>query len=162
MARVPALTARRAGAWVVWWALLMSFWVVLDDSIALDELLAGAMAAALGATVAELATHQAKTRLRIRIEWVVPALGLPRQVAGDTLIVFAALWRRLVHGQEPDSGFREVPVRYGTETAEGKTRRVLLIGGRSVAPNALALGIDADRDVMLIHQLVVNEGEAAE
>ncbi len=154
--------ARRVGAWIVWWVLLMSFWVVLDDSIALDELLAGAIAAALGALVAELATHQAQTRFRMRIEWVIPALGLPRQVVRDTVIVFAALWRRLVHGQEPDSGFREVPARYGSETAEGMTRRVLLIGGRSVAPNAFALGIDADRDVMLLHQLVVNEGEAAE
>jgi len=154
--------ARRVGAWIVWWVLLMSFWVVLDDSIALDELLAGAIAAALGALVAELTTHQAKTRFRMRIEWAVPALGLPRQVVRDTVIVFAALWRRLAHGQEPDSGFREVPARYGSETAEGKTRRVLLIGGRSVAPNTFALGIDADRDVMLIHQLVVNEGEAAE
>lgn len=162
MARVPALTARRAGAWVMWWALLMSFWVVLDDSIAVDELLVGAIAAALGATVAELATHQAKTRFRMRIGWLIPALSLPRQVVRDTVIVFAALGRRLVHGQEPASGFREVPARYGGETAEGKTRRVLLIAGRSVAPNAFALGIDADRDVMLIHQLVVNEGEAAE
>lgn len=154
--------ARRAGAWIVWWVLLMSFWVVLDDSIALDELLAGAIAAAIGALVAELATHQARTRFRMRIEWVIPALSLPRQVFRDTVIVFAALWRHLVHGQEPVSGFREVPARYGSETAEGKTRRVLLIGGRSVAPNAFALGIDADRDVMVIHQLVVNEGEAAE
>src|SRR5689334_13845582 len=59
--------ARRVGAWIVWWVLLMSFWVVLDDSIALDELLAGAIAAALGALVAELTTHQAKTRFRMRI-----------------------------------------------------------------------------------------------
>ena len=154
--------ARRVGAWIVWWVLLMSFWVIVDDSIALDELLVGAIAAALGALVAELVTHQAKTRFRMRIEWLIPALGLPRQVVRDTVIVFAALWRRLAHGQEPDSGFREVPARYGSETAEGKTRRVLLIGGRSVAPNAFALGIDAGRDVMLIHQLVVNEGEAAE
>ncbi|HUY45630.1 MAG TPA: hypothetical protein VMV92_07875 [Streptosporangiaceae bacterium] len=35
--RVPV--ARRAGAWIVWWVLLMSFWVIPDDSIALDELL---------------------------------------------------------------------------------------------------------------------------
>jgi hypothetical protein len=39
---------------------------------------------------------------------------------------------------------------------------VLLIGGRSVAPNSFALGIDSGRDVMVIHQLVVSEGKAAD
>jgi multisubunit Na+/H+ antiporter MnhE subunit len=152
--------ARRAGAWLVWWVLLMSFWVVLDNSIESDELLAGAGAAALGAFLAELAFHQAATRFRMRIEWAVPALRLPAQVLRDTGIVFAALWRRLARGEEPDSGFRELPVRYGDDTAEGVTRRVLLIGARSLAPNAFVLGIDSGRDVMVIHQLVTNEGVA--
>jgi multisubunit Na+/H+ antiporter MnhE subunit len=154
--------ARRAGAWLAWWVLLMSFWVVLDNSIASDELLAGAGAAALGASLAELALFQASTRFRTRIEWAVPALRLPGQVARDTAIVFAALWRRLARGEDPPSGFRELPVRYGSDTAEGVTRRVLLIGGRSVAPNAFVLGIDSGRAVMVIHQLVVNEGKAAD
>jgi multisubunit Na+/H+ antiporter MnhE subunit len=154
--------ARRVGAWLVWWVLLMSFWIILDNSVASDELLAGAGAAALGAFLAELAFHQAATRFRMRIEWLVPALSLPAQVVRDTAIVFAALWRRLAHGEEPPSGFRTVPARFGSHTAEGETRRVLLIGGRSLAPNSFVLGIDPDRDVMVIHQLVVNEGEAAE
>lgn len=157
----PVPVARRVGAWLVWWVLLMSFWVILDDSIAIDELLAGAGAAALGAFLAELVTYQAGARLRIRIEWAARALRLPGDVARDTVIVFGALWRRLARGQEPPSGFREVPVRFGGDTAEDRTRRVLLIGGRSVAPNSLALGIDADRDVMVVHQLVVTEGEPA-
>jgi multisubunit Na+/H+ antiporter MnhE subunit len=155
-----ALAARRIGAWVAWWVLLMSFWVILDDSIALDELLAGAGAAALGAFLAELAGHQAAARFRMRIEWLVPALNLPVQVARDTVIVFAALWRRLAHGTPPPSGFREVPVRYGGDSAEERTRRVLLIGGRSVAPNSFVLGIDRERAVMVIHQLVVPDGAA--
>jgi multisubunit Na+/H+ antiporter MnhE subunit len=146
----------------VWWVLLMSFWVVLDNSIASDELLAGAGAAALGALLAELALFQASTRFRMRAEWLVPALRLPGQVARDTAIVFAALWRKLVRGQEPASGFRELPVRYGSDSAEGVTRRVLLIGGRSLAPNAFVLGIDSDRGVMVIHELVASEGKAAE
>jgi multisubunit Na+/H+ antiporter MnhE subunit len=155
----PAPAARRIGAWVVWWALLMSFWVVLDDSIAVDELLAGAAAAALGAFLAELIGHQAATRFRMRIEWLVPALSLPVQVARDTVIIFGALWRRLAHGTLPPSGFRKVPVRYGGDTAEDRTRRALLIGGRSVAPNSFALGIDEERDVMVIHQLVIPRDE---
>jgi multisubunit Na+/H+ antiporter MnhE subunit len=152
--------ARRVGAWLTWWVLLMSFWVIVDDSIATDELLAGAGAAAIGAFLAELVTYQASARLRMRIEWAAPALRLPGQVARDTGIVFAALWRRLARGEQPGSGFRELPVRYGNDTAAGKTRRALLIGGSSLAPNSFALGIDRDQDVMVIHQLVLSQREA--
>jgi multisubunit Na+/H+ antiporter MnhE subunit len=154
--------ARRAGAWLTWWVLLMSFWVILDDSIATDELLAGAGAAVLAAFLAELVTYQAAARVRIRARWLAQIFELPGQLAGDTVIVFAALWRRLAHGEEPPSGFRVAPVPYGDDTAEGKTRRALLVGGKSIAPNSFVLGIDKDTNSMVIHQLVVNEGEAAE
>jgi multisubunit Na+/H+ antiporter MnhE subunit len=160
-ANVPVV--RRVVAWLVWWVLLMSFWVILDNSIELDELLAGAGAAALGATLAEVVSYQSGTRFRMRIEWVVPALGLPLQVASDTVTVFLALWRRLATGQEPSSGFLALPVRYGADSAEGTTRRVLLVGGRSVAPNTFVLGLDKERGVMIVHQLVVTgKGDPAQ
>jgi hypothetical protein len=109
-----------------------------------------------------LAGHQAGIRLRVRAAWLMPAIRLPAEVARDTVIVFAALWRRLARGEEPASGFRELPARYGGDSAAAVTRRALLIGGRSLAPNSFVVGIEAGRDVMLIHQLVVNQGEAAE
>jgi multisubunit Na+/H+ antiporter MnhE subunit len=139
---------------------MMSFWVMLDDSIATDELLAGAGAAALAALLAELVTYQAATRFRLRIKWLVPALSLPGQVARDTAIVYRALWRRLVHGEQPSSAFLERPARFGDDTPEGITRRTLLIGGTSLAPNTFVLGIDPERDVMVVHQLVAErEGQ---
>jgi len=159
--RPEARLARRAGGWLVWWVLLMSFWVILDDSIAVDELLAGTGAAALAAILAELATHQAAIRFRMRVEWLIPALSLPGQVVRDTVIVFAALWRRLARGEQPPSGVRESPVRFGDASDEGIARRVLLIGGRSVAPNTIAAGIDSERNVIVVHQLVATEGKAA-
>jgi multisubunit Na+/H+ antiporter MnhE subunit len=146
--------AARIGAWLVWWVLLMSLWVMLDDSLATDELLAGAGAAAIAALVAELAGYQAATRFQMRIRWLVPALRLPGQVARETAIVYAALWRRLTRGEQPDSAFVTERVRFGDDTPAGVTRRVLLIGGRSLAPNAFALGIDRDTQTMVLHQLV--------
>jgi len=149
----------RAGAWLVWWVLLMSLWIMLDDSLATDELLAGAGAAALAALVAELATYQAADRFRMRIRWLVPALRLPGQVAADTVTVYAALWRRLARGEQPDSAFVTEPVRFGDDTPAGVTRRVLLIGARSVAPNAFALGLDSATQTMVLHQLVAKRGD---
>jgi multisubunit Na+/H+ antiporter MnhE subunit len=137
---------------------MMSFWVMLDDSLATDELLAGAGAAAIAALLAEVVTYQAASRFRMRIAWLVPALRLPGEVARDTVIVYAVLWRRLVHGEQPGSAFTEVPVRFGDDSPEGVTRRMLLIGGRSLAPNTFVLGIDPEREVMVVHQLVARPG----
>jgi multisubunit Na+/H+ antiporter MnhE subunit len=152
-----ASLARRVGSWLVWWVLMMSFWVMLDDSISTDELLAGAGAAALAALLAELVSYQAAARFRMRIEWLVPALRLPGQVARDMVTVYAALWRRVVRGEQPPSAFLELPVRFGDDSPEGVTRRTLLIGGTSVAPNTFALGIDQETDVMVVHRLVAKE-----
>lgn len=137
----------------------MSFWVILDDSIDTDELLAGAAAAALGAFLAELATHQAASQVRMRIEWIVPAMRLPWHLLRDTGLVFMILWRQLAFGEEPRSVFREEPVRFGPDTVEGRTRRSLLIGGRSVAPTKFVLGMDSDPDVIVVHELARSEQE---
>jgi multisubunit Na+/H+ antiporter MnhE subunit len=153
--------ARRAGRWLAWWVLLMIFWIILDDSVAADELLAGAGAAALGALLAELCGHQAATQLRLRIGWLGPALRLPAGLARDTWIVFAALGRLLFRGEQPQSGFREIPVRYGSQTPEAKTRRALLVGGTSFAPNAFVADLDEQREVMIVHELVPTQEGAA-
>jgi multisubunit Na+/H+ antiporter MnhE subunit len=151
--------ARRVGSWLAWWVLMMSFWVMIDDSVETDELLAGAGAAALAAVFAELVTYQAATRFRMRIGWLGPALRLPGQVVGDTIIVYRALWRRLAHGEQPPSAFLELPARFGDDTPEGVTRRTLLVGGTSLAPNTFVLGLDRERDVMVVHRLVAGSRE---
>jgi multisubunit Na+/H+ antiporter MnhE subunit len=151
--------ARRVAAWLGWWVVLLAFWVVTDDSIAVAELLAGAGAAAIGAVLVEVASHQAAVRFGVRSAWLPHALGLPRQVLAETGVVFAALWRRLVHGEEPPSGFVAEPARYGPDTPEGRLRRALLVGARSLAPNTFVLGIDPDRDVIVVHKLVQRDGE---
>lgn len=146
--------ARRFGAWVVWWTLCLSLWLIVTDTLSLAELLTGAGAAALAATVAEVAQHQAATHIRIRIEWAAKALRLPASVATDTVIVFGALVRMVRRGEAPASRFVEWPAAGGDDTPEGVTRRALLVAGRSVSPNTLVLGVDRERDTMVVHELV--------
>jgi multisubunit Na+/H+ antiporter MnhE subunit len=151
---------RRAGSWLAWWVPLMGLWVAVDDNIGLAELGAGAAVAALAALFTEVALHQAGLHPRLQARWLAAACRLPGQVLGGTVLVFRALARQLVHGEEPPSGFRAVPTRFGDHTGEGVTRRVLLVGASSLAPNTFVLGIDEDRDAMVVHQLVLNQGEA--
>ncbi len=138
----------------------MGLWVAVDDNIGLAELGGGAGAAALAALVTETALDQAGTRIAVRARWLAAAWRLPGQVLGDTVLVFRALGRQLIRGETPDSGFRERPVRAGGDSSADVTRRVLLVGANSLAPNTVVLGIDEERDVMIVHQLVAEEGRA--
>jgi multisubunit Na+/H+ antiporter MnhE subunit len=113
----------------------------------------------MAAFLVEAFAYQADTRFRMRIEWLQPAFRLPVDLCTDTFRVFGALWRRLARGEEPRSGFRVVPVEYGDDSPEGVTRRALLVGGRSLAPNTFVLGIDKESNLMVIHQLEVDQGE---
>jgi hypothetical protein len=149
-----AAGAARVRDWLGWWVLMMGLWVILDDSLESDELLAGAGAAIIAATVAELVMHQAGTRFDARLGWLARALRLPGQVLADTWTVYAALWRLIVHRQQPGSGFVTEQVRYGDDSPRGVTRRTLLIGARSLAPNEFVLGMDAETGTLVTHKLV--------
>ena len=128
-------------SWFAWWALMMSFWVAIDDSLRSDELIAGAIAAALAAAAAACVGRLAQVRYGFKAAWLpaalVGVLGLPGRVAAETLTVFAALARTLARGGEaPPGGFREVPLRYGDDTPAGVTRRILLTGRTASRPTA--------------------------
>jgi multisubunit Na+/H+ antiporter MnhE subunit len=152
---------RRLRGWLIWWVLLMILWIIVDDSIATDELLAGAGAAALAALLAELANHEAATH-GMPAGWIGTLARLPANVARDTWTVFAALARTLAGRQAPVGAFRQLPVAYGPQTPTGRLRRAFLIGVRSFAPNTFVLGIDAGRNVMVVHQLDPEGGEAGQ
>jgi multisubunit Na+/H+ antiporter MnhE subunit len=145
-------------SWFAWWALMMSFWVAIDDSLRADELIVGAVAAALAAAAAAGVARLAQVPYGFKAEWLPAAiagiLGLPGRVVQETLTVFAALVKALVRREQPSGGFREVPARYGEDTPAAVTRRILLTGAKSLAPNAFVVDFDAERDVMLVHELV--------
>jgi multisubunit Na+/H+ antiporter MnhE subunit len=143
---------RRAAVWLAWWTLMMSLWVMIDDSLQFDELLAGAGAAAIAAVAAEFAAYQASVRYRVRPGWrlATEILRLPGEVARDTLTVFGALARMLVTGRAPEGGYAEL----SASGPPGEAGGVLLIGVRSFAPNTFVLGIDDERGVLVVHHLV--------
>jgi multisubunit Na+/H+ antiporter MnhE subunit len=145
----------RVGSWLMWWVLLMALWIALDYSLDVAELLVGAGVAAVGAFAAELVAHQTDSHFRMRIRWLIPLWRLPGQVIRDTVIVFVAWGRLLIRGEQPASGFLEVPTAWGDESPAGASRRVLLVGATSVAPNTIVAGMDRERAVMVVHHLVL-------
>jgi hypothetical protein len=72
----------------------------------------------------------------------------------DTAVVLAVLFKRLVLRRRPRSGLRTVPFRSGSEEGATDTaRRALAKAGGSFTPSAYVVGVDGERDLMLVHQL---------
>lgn len=51
-------------SWFAWWALMMSFWVAIDDSLRSDELIVGAVGTALAAAAASARSRSATATTR--------------------------------------------------------------------------------------------------
>jgi multisubunit Na+/H+ antiporter MnhE subunit len=142
------------GAWAIWWSVLLALWIVIDGTFNLAELLAGVLAASQGTLLTGLVQRLAGSHVRLRLSWAVQSLRLPARILKETAAVFGVLGRQMLTGEEPTSGFLEISTRYGDDDGGGATRRALLVAGESMAPNTCALGIDARRNVMVVHKLI--------
>ncbi|MFL5819231.1 MAG: hypothetical protein ACJ76S_00910 [Solirubrobacteraceae bacterium] len=140
--------------WLVWWAFLGALWLAVDDTVALPELIDGAVAAALGATVAEIVHAQRVVRARPRARWLLGAWRLPLATARDVCLLLATLISALLRPGSVHGEFRAVDFRAGADDDPRDTaRRALAKGAGSFAPNTYVVGIDRARDSMLVHQL---------
>jgi len=141
-------------AWAIWWILCAALWLALVDRVKLDEMVAGALAAALGATAAVLVRQQRRALLRPRLRWL-------RGAWRPVLALFADLWplakALAVRGVLRRGGVgRLSELRF--DAAGGDPRqaayRVLTAALGSLGPNTIVLEIDAERGRLIAHQLV--------
>ena len=144
--------------WWLRWALFAALWLALTDTRVLPELITGAVAAAIGATVSSLLTRVGRPHT-VRNSLAMVGLG-PRRLAFpllrlvlDTGLVTAALWRRLARRERVRGSFRvaAAPRQEPLRTAAG--RAVLEVWG-SLPPNRYVVGIDDERGMVLVHELV--------
>jgi multisubunit Na+/H+ antiporter MnhE subunit len=132
----------------------MALWLWIDDTVAVPELVAGAVAAAIAAGAAELVLAQGQRPGRLRLAWLAHAWRLGPAVAVDLVRLLRVLVQRIATGRVPQGGLRAVRFRAGDlDDPDDTTRRALAKGVGSFAPNTIVLGIDVERNVMLVHQL---------
>jgi multisubunit Na+/H+ antiporter MnhE subunit len=144
----------RVRAWLTWWLVLAVLWLVLVDRAPSDELVAGALAAALGATGAVLVREQREVLLSPRARWATrawrPLLGLVTDLAP----LVRVLWRRGIRRRRGDRGAL-VELRYaavGDDGADAAHRVATAVLG-STAPNTVVVEVDVGRGVVLAHRL---------
>lgn len=141
-------------------AALFALWMALVDSREAPQVYAGLIAAAIGTLGSELVRRQgiAGTRLRARrlLRLYRPALSVPRDLLRLTL---AALAASRPGGRPPSGRFRALPFDAGGGP-EARGREALAELAGSFSPNTFVVGLDRERGVLLVHQLVPEEGEA--
>jgi len=154
----PRRETPRAVSWLGWWVALEVLWIVLVGTFDTSELVLGAVAAALGATIAVVVLFPGVDRFDGSARWLLPAWRLPWQAVTDTGRLTAALWRRLVLRQTVHGAFRVLPFRYGGGDSRDVARRAAAKAAGSFAPNTYVVGIDERKNAVLYHELVHTSG----
>jgi hypothetical protein len=144
----------RSLAGSMWGAVLAAaFYLVLIDTVDLPELYAGAGAVILAAAAYEAARRQGVAEARVSPRWVARGgrviASLPRQIAWVSWQAFA----QLAAPRETRGTLRAVQFRAGGERSSDVGRRAMAEGLGSLAPNSIVVGIDDERDLLLVHQL---------
>jgi multisubunit Na+/H+ antiporter MnhE subunit len=147
----------RVAGWLVRWAILIALWLALVDNAKLAELVTGAIAAAISATLAGLAEAATVARPRLRASMLRHAWRPVARLPLDTLLLMAALLR-VLRGRRRRGRLRAVRFR-DRGGAEAAARHVLAESLGSLAPNRYVIGIDPEREYMLVHELIPSDAE---
>jgi predicted lysophospholipase L1 biosynthesis ABC-type transport system permease subunit len=145
----------RLGAWTARWFALFWLWLLLTGDWNRIELIGAACGAALAATIAELLRPAARQPLPVPLERFRTAASLVPIVFADFGIVMWALLgslarRRVVRGAFVTRNFDAGP----KTTPHGQAHRAWTILVAGFSPNAYVIDIDAERDTVLLHDLV--------
>lgn len=133
--------------------LAAAFYIALIDTVDLPELFAGIGAVLLAGAAYEAARRQGLAEARMSPRWLTRGgrvvASVPRQIVWVSWEAVA----QLVRPRAARGTLRAVPFRAGGDGSADVGRRALAEAAGSVAPNTVVIGIDADRDLLLVHQL---------
>lgn len=152
---------KRFIAWWFAWLFAGALYLLLIDTRDLPELIVGAGAAAIAATGFELAREQRMAGgMSARLRWLGrlyrPLLNAPSDVVALTWLAA----RQLIRPRKVNGEFRSVPFRTHAQKRE-TGRRALAQSFGSFAPNTIIIGVDAERELLLGHQLRRRSGDDA-
>jgi hypothetical protein len=132
-----------------------AFYLLLIDNGSAPELyvLAG-VALSCGVTFT-LAREQGFVGAVFKPRWLVGAWRLIGYVPRDIAVVCWEALAQLVAPKPARGRFRAVPYSAVMQNSVDTGRRALTEGFGSVAPNTVVVGVDAERGLLLVHQLRV-------
>ena len=146
----------RPALWLAWWAALLVVWLLLVDTTDPQELAAGAVAAAVAATLATAVHRRGYIRFQPRARWLRHTPALLWNVLVDCALLGRALWQRTILRRPVAGTTVRVPFEYGGDSGRDGARRALVNFAISLTPNSYVIDIDPEAHSLLIHQLVAD------
>ena len=150
----PAM--RRVAVWLAWFGGLFVLWLLLVGTIQDVEGIAGLVAAAIGATAAEVVRSNGLLRYHVERRWLRRGARQIVLVVPDFFRVLAALFSR------PRGSFRTVPFPTGGERDIDRGRRALATLAASLGPSRIVVDLDPDTGEVLVHDLLPHAKSAEE
>jgi len=145
---------RLLGVWLSWWLILAALYLLIDDSALVPELVAGAVAAAIGATGATLVHRERQVLLRGELRWLRAIPRVLVDLVGDLWPLARALVQRGLLRRGGAGVIVEVPFGATSDGPRDTARRAATEALGTLAPNTIVVRIDTDRGVLVAHQLV--------
>ncbi len=147
---------RRVAVWLAWFGGLFVLWLLLVGTIQDVEGIAGLVAAAIGATAAEVVRSHGLLRYHVERRWLRRGARQIVLVVPDFFRVLAALFSR------PRGSFRTVPFPTGGERDIDRGRRALATLAASLGPSRIVVDLDPDTGEVLVHDLLPHAKSAEE
>ncbi len=133
---------------------LFVLWVLFVGTFAGPEMLVGAGAALVAAFALCIVQQAEPTHFRPRLSDVAQLIYVPWLLLSDTVVILLVSISDLFGGRKASSAFRVVTFRAGTPGGARSTgRRVLAVAGSTVSPNCIVLGVNANQNELLFHQI---------
>jgi len=143
-------------AWLVCWALCAGLWMVLDDTVALPELIDGAVAACIGASAATLVRARSHVQFAAPPGWRRWWRPLVRLVV-DLPLLTRTLARALAGGDRDPGGIRAVEFRVDRDDRARAAQVALACIAGSVAPSTVIIAVDEEGGQLIFHELTPGE-----
>ena len=145
---------RHVVAWAAWWIALFWLWLLLVGQWNREQLVAAAIAAAIAASLAELA----RSRTAFGAAVPLPVLAaVPRALAmvvADFVILAWALVASVVRRRIVRGEFVSRELERGSWVARGAGPRAWTVLVASYSPNAYVVDVDPDTRHVLLHDLI--------
>ena len=136
------------------WCFLLLLWMLFVSQWKKDELLVGIGAAFLGAVADAVVKAEGFARFKPKLEWVLLIFWTPYYIAKGVWATLNAFFAELF-GHPPRS--RVLAKSYKpakSQDATSAAKRALATAYLTIPPNSIVVGIDGDREQVLMHEIV--------
>jgi len=144
--------------WLVWWAACAALWLVLDDTLALPELVDGAVAAAIGASAATLVRARSHVQFAAQPRWLRHWWRPFVHLISDLPELAAALARALAGGDRDPGRVRTVDFSVHDDARARAAQVALASIAGSLAPSTVIVAVDEEGGQLIFHELTPGEG----